>query len=192
MKKLIPLAFTLLFFSGGILLSQTRYNRSSSAYIQTCYQKNTCFSLSQKGFVYYDANKEQLSFTIDFATFRLGEDSLDEWLDDLSDTKLTFTAELNNYQLPSLSNHASKSYKLKGNLTLNDKTVMHTAEVTLFEISEQNMDFQSSQNNEFEKLRIHLAISFLPKEYGIDKKPHHLKKTIFINIGSGYINYLRQ
>jgi hypothetical protein len=36
-----------------------------------------------------------------------------------------------------------------------------------------------------------LQISFKPKEFKLDKKPHHLKKTISINIGSGYINQLK-
>jgi len=36
-----------------------------------------------------------------------------------------------------------------------------------------------------------VQISFKPKEFKLDKKPHHLKKTISINIGSGYINQFK-
>ena len=172
--------------------AQENYFRSSFACIQSCYQENNCFSLAKNAFIYYDSGKELLLVSIDLSDFKLEADSLDEWLSEPSDSRLNFIAELRANSLPQSSNHSTKNYKLNGKLNWNGKEIYHIADAILYENAEENLDFKPEENNEFEKLRLYFTLSFLPIELGVDKKTLPLKKTIFIIIENGYINYLRQ
>lgn len=176
----------------GIVSLAQQTLRKSNAYIQTCYQSQTCYSISQSAMVTYNANYHDLTISMNFSEFKTGVDSLDEWLADLTESNLVFKVQLNEDQFPVISNHNSKSYRLKGDLTVNNQTHKHVADIVIFDSGDSQVQTPNSANSGIDKLHINFSIQFLPKEFGIDKKKHHLKKTIFINIGNGYINYIRQ
>lgn len=165
---------------------------SSRVYVQTNYHKEVCFSFSSDAVLLYDANKQELNFYIDFATFKVGIDSLDEWLEDLSDSKLKFVAKLSEDQLPPPTNHSSRLLHLSGDLTMNGKTNRHTIDAVFFTTTDQNIQPKTSGNAQFDKTRIHLSLAFLPKEFGVDRRPHHLKKSIVIKVADGFVNFVRQ
>ncbi|MFN5183389.1 MAG: YceI family protein [Bacteroidota bacterium] len=174
------------------LQGQSQFFSSSRVYIQTNYHKEVCFSFSSEAYISYDANKQDLLFSIDFATFKVGVDSLDEWLQDLSDSKLNFSVHLPEAQMPPPTNNASRLFHLNGDLTMNGKTNKHVVDAVIFSTSDQNTQHKTSSNSQFDKLRIHLSVAFLPKEFGVDKRPHHLKKSIVIKVADGFINYVKQ
>ncbi|MFN6038389.1 MAG: YceI family protein [Bacteroidota bacterium] len=182
----------LLFFFYFLSFVHAQTLSSSRVYVQTNYHKEVCFSFSSDAVLAYNANSQELSFTIDFATFKVGVDSLDEWLMDLSDSKLKFVSHITEDQFPPATNNASRLFHLNGDLTMNGKSNKHKIDVVIFTVSDQNIQTKSSGNNIFDRMRVHLSIAFLPKEFGVDKRPHHLSKSIIVKVADGFINYVRQ
>ena len=146
LRKIKTLIVVLVVITFNIVMVQGQSYSSSRVYVQTNYHKEVCFSFSSDAFLYYDANKQELSFSIDFSTFKVGIDSLDEWLDDLSDGKLKFVASLPEDQLPPISNHSSRLFHLGGDLTMNGKTNKHIVDAVIFSITDQNTQHKSSGN----------------------------------------------
>ena len=162
--------------------------QSSKTYIQTCYNDQQCFSLNSNSFIFYNTENHELIITIDFAKFKVGVDTLDEWLDDLDDTKLIFKGQLNTDNLLSLTHHNSKAILVNGLISFNGISHAHTIELTLFEITREGMLYQNNQNDYFDRINANLQFGFYPKEFKINKKSRHLKKKITIAIYRGYIN----
>jgi hypothetical protein len=182
MKKLF-LIFIIASFS-----SHAQDVQSSKTYIQTCYHDQQCFSLNSSSFIFYNPNNHELSVTIDFAKFKIGNDTLDEWLDDLDDTKLIFKGQLNTDNLLAITHHNSKAILVNGLMSFNGVSHAHTIELTLFEIAREGILGVNNQNDYFDRINANLQFGFYPKEFNINKKPHHLKKKITLAIYRGYVN----
>ncbi|MCZ8284324.1 MAG: hypothetical protein O9353_02625 [Bacteroidia bacterium] len=182
MKKLI-LIFIIASFSG-----RAQDVQPSKTYIQTCYNDQQCFSLNSSSFVFYNPTNHELIITIDFSKFKVGVDTLDGWLDDLDDTKLIFKGQLNTDNLLSLTHHNSKAILVNGSMSFNGISRAHTIELTLFEIPKEGMLFVDNQNDYFDRINANLQFGFYPREFKINKKPHHLKKKITLAIYRGYVN----
>jgi len=164
---------------------------SSKTYINTCYHNQQCFSLNNSSFVFYNEDNHELIIVIDFAKFKIGNDTLDEWLDDLDDTKLIFKGYLQTANLLDLTHHNSKALVVNGVMSFNGIAHAHSIEFTLFELPREGMLFMDNQNNYFDRINANLQFGFYPKEFKINKKPHHLKKKITVAIYRGYVNPFR-
>lgn len=182
MKKLLILLCVLAFTAKG----QEVF--SSKTYIQTCYHNQQCFSLNNTSFIFYSSDSHELTLVIDFSKFRIGNDTLDEWLDDLDDSKLIFKGYLETDNLLTLANHNSKTMIVNGSMTFNGISHAHSIELTLFEIKKDGMLSMDNQNDYFDRINANLQFGFYPKEFKIHKKPHHLKKKITLAIYRGYVN----
>lgn len=165
--------------------------QSSKTYIQTCYHDQQCFSLNSSSYIFYNPENHELIIAIDFAKFKMGNDTLDEWLDDLDDTKLIFKGYLNTDNLLSLTHHNSKAIMVNGLISFNGISNAHSIELTLFEISKEGMLYNNNQQGYFDRVNANLQFGFYPKEFKIDKKKHHLKKKITVAIYRGYINQFK-
>ena len=93
--------------------------------------------------------------------------------------------------MPALSNHGHKTLHVNGNVTFNNVVHSYSIDLVLFKISSDGILFRNTGNDYYDRIRSNIQMSFKPKEFKLDKKPHHLKKTISINIGSGYINQFK-
>jgi hypothetical protein len=161
---------------------------SSKTYIQTSYHDRPCFSLNNSSFVFYSPDNNEFIIKVDFSKFRTGNDSLDDWLDDLDDTKLIFRGLLNTKNLLDLSHHNSKDLLVNGVMSFNGVSQPHTIQLTLFEVSREGNLFINNQNNYFDRINANLQFGFYPKEFKVQKKLHHLKKKITLTIYRGYVN----
>lgn len=186
--KTITCIFALLSLIGKIS-SQEAY--PSNTFIQTCYNEEVCFGNQNSSYLFYNEANSEFYLTIDFVKFRTGVDSMDAWLDDLDDTKFIFRGALSSDKLPALSNHNAKTIHVSGTAKFNSVIHSYALDISLFKISPEGMLYINRGNDYFDRMRVNIQISFKPKEFELDKKPHHLKKTIAINIGSGYINPLK-
>ena len=186
MKKLL----FLLFVNASTLFSQQVL--SSKTYIQTSYNHQQNFSLNSSSYVFYNPDNHEFIIKVDFSKFRIGNDTLDEWLDDLDDSKLIFRGYLNTDNLLDLTHHNSKALLVNGIMSFNGISHSHTVELTLFEIPRESLLFIENQNNYFDRINANLQFGFYPKEFKIDKKPHHLKKKITVAIYRGYVNPFTQ
>jgi hypothetical protein len=180
----------LLFVNASTLFSQQVL--SSKTYIQTSYNHQQNFSLNSSSYVFYNPDNHEFIIKVDFAKFRIGNDTLDEWLDDLDDSKLIFRGYLNTDNLLDLTHHNSKALLVNGIMSFNGISHSHTVELTLFEIPRESLLFIENQNNYFDRINANLQFGFYPKEFKIDKKPHHLKKKITLAIYRGYVNPFTQ
>lgn len=187
MKK-IGYLFALCFIAGTIC-SQEVF--PSNTFVKTCVHDEICFANQNSSFMFYNEANSEFYLVIDFSKFKTGVDSLDAWLDDLDDTKFVFKGALNSDKLPALSNHGYKTLHINGNASFNNVTHTHSIDLVLFKISSDGILYRNTGNDYYDKIRSNVQISFKPKEFKLDKKPRHLKKTISINIGSGYINQLK-
>jgi hypothetical protein len=187
MKRLLYLFYLL--FAFGNIFSQDVY--PSNTFVRTCFHDEICFANQNSSNIFYNEANSELYIVIDFMKFKTGADSLDAWLDDLDDTKFIFKGVLNSDKLPALSNHGHKTLHVNGNVTFNNVVHSYSIDLVLFKISSDGILFRNTGNDYYDRIRSNIQMSFKPKEFKLDKKPHHLKKTISINIGSGYINQFK-
>ena len=89
---------------------------SSNTYIRTCLNTIECSSISHSSMLFYDENKNCLYLIVDFNNFRTGEDSLDSWLADLSETSLYYKVSFPPENFLGLSNNKQKNFKLRASL----------------------------------------------------------------------------
>ncbi len=186
--KIIYFLLILCFF-GENVFSQDVFPSNTS--IKTCIQKEICFGNQNSSNLFYSEANSEFYLVIDFAKFKTGIDSLDAWLDDLDDSKFIFMGQLNFDKLPALSNNGYKTIHINGTATFNGVSHAHMVDIILFSIPQEGILYRNTGNDYYDKIRVNMEIAFKPKEFKIDKKQHHLKKTISINIGSGYINQLK-
>jgi hypothetical protein len=167
--------------------------RSSKAYVNTCFHKHQCFSVNETEgcYLFYSAENHELKIVVDFSKFRIGNDSLDEWLDDLDDTYFIFNGFIKNQKLLELSPNNSVSLNLNGTILFNNVSSSHFAELSLFEVSNQGILYHDNGQDYLDRVQANVMITFYPREFKIDKKPHHLRKSISISIYRGYINQLK-
>lgn len=182
---------TILFF--GILLlfatcSIAQSLKPSNTYIDTYYHGEKHFSMKEAAFVYYNAGNSELIIEIDFSRLKSGVDSLDEWLSDLADSKLMCTVNLPSGEPLALTQHNTKSMVLNGKTDFNGKTHNQVVYITFYEISTEGLLYKNTSDDYLDRILVNLQFSFLPKHFGINKKPHHLRKKISIAIGRGILN----
>lgn len=162
--------------------------RRSSTYIDTYYHGEKHFSIKDASYIFYNPGNGEIYITLDFASLKCGVDSLDEWLIDLADTKLVFKGHLPSNDLLVLTHHNLKALEVNGHINFNGKTHCHTLLIHFFEISREGLLFVNNAQDYFDRIAANIQFSFLPKEFGIHKKPHHLRKRISVAIGKGIIN----
>jgi hypothetical protein len=160
----------------------------SKAFVRTCFNNQQCFALNEAAFIYYNENNHELSIVLDFSKLKIGNDTLDEWLEDLDDTKLIFRGNLNTDNLLILTHHNSKAIIVNGIITFNNIAHAHSIELTMFEIKENSLLYNNNSQDYYDRLSANLQFAFSPKEFKVDKKEHRLKKTISIAIYRGLIN----
>lgn len=176
-------------FLVGNVFSQEVFPSNTS--IKTCIQKEICFGNQNSSNLFYNEANSEFYLVIDFEKFKTGVDSLDAWLDDLDDSKFIFKGQLNLDKLPALSNNGYKTIHVSGTAMFNGVSHAHAVDIILFSIPQEGILYRNTGNDYYDKVRVNMEIAFRPKEFKLDKKPHHLKKTISINIGSGYINQVK-
>lgn len=176
----------------GLCLSLTKLEAQetqlSNTFVKTQYQNKDFFANQNASLLIYNHASNDFFMIVDFAKLKLGIDSLDEWLGDLADTKLVFKGELDANQLPALSNHGFKTMKVNGKIKFNEVVNPFPVEIVLYCIAPDGVLYRKTGNEYFDKTRVNIQLVIKPKEFKIDKKPHHLKKTISINIGNGIVN----
>lgn len=163
--------------------------RKSKTYIDTYYHGDKHFSIKEAAEIYHDLGNSELLVEIDFGNLKCGVDSLDEWLVDLAESKFVFKAPLPSGDLLLLTHNNIRSLELHGEVTFNGKKHKQIAYVNFFEIAQDGHLYQqpSLEGKFYDRITLNLQFYFLPKHFGVDKKPHHLKKKISVAIGKGII-----
>ena len=163
----------------------------STAYVQSCYNKHECYSISNSALVFFNKENNEFIVQIDFNKFKLGNDSLDEWLKDLSGTHLVFKGHLNSNNLLELSHHNSKPIIVNGLISFNGISKNYSLELTVFEIPKDALLYKENSQDYFDRVNANMQLAFYPKDFNIDKKHLHYKKTVTMVLYRSYINELK-
>lgn len=185
MKRLLP--FVAVLFSLN-LLSQNM--EPSNTYVRTCLNDIECSSINSSSYIFYDESRNHFYLKIDFNRMKTGQDSIDFWLDDLTDTYFYFKATLPREEFPTLSNYNTKNVKMDGQAFLNNIWKHMTIYMSIYR-AEDDMLSNSINANKMAAYKVNFSFSFAPKEFEIHKKPRRLSNTIFIGVGGGNINLLK-
>jgi hypothetical protein len=187
MKKKITILFLL---SALFLKFYSQDVLSSNTFIQTCLHNRQCYSINNSSYLFYDESRNVFFLKIDFSKFKTGQDTIDDWLDDLSSTFLYFKAPMDKEIFQSgFANHHTKILKLHGQAFLN--AIWHNQDIELSLFTTDNSVISNNSNSNYSSFKVNFSLSIHPKEYKIHKKPHHLKKTILIGVTLGRINLLQ-
>lgn len=186
MKALITTLFVII-----TLLIKGQNIISSNVYVQTCIQKTNCFSENSSAFIFYDETRQELILKIDFKKVKTGKDTLYDWMEDLAGSYFYFTGNVNKEDFLNLSNNNSRQLKVNGKILFNDIVQTTQTEITIFHTSENSLMNRTTNDNNFDLYKITFGLSFLPKDFKIHKRPHHLKKSITIGVSAGRINQLK-
>jgi hypothetical protein len=186
MKQIISLLFIL-----GVLAVKAQDINPSNTYVRTCLHDIECSSINSSSYLFYDEQKGKFYIMIDFNRLKTGVDSVDFWLQDLTDTYYFFKGSMMPEYLPGVNNYNHKTIKLAGQGFLNNVWKNQTIEISFLR-ADTDMMSNTIDGDKLEALRVNLSFSIMPKDFQIHKKPQRLTNTIFIGISSGKLNALKQ
>ena len=190
MNKKSKYLFLYLIFSYSISRSQNLI--PSTTYIQSCYNNHICYSINNSALVFFNTKNSEIIVQLDFNKFKIGNDTLDEWLTDLSGSHLVFKGQLISNNLLELSHHNSKSISVNGLISFNSISKPYTMELNIFEIPKDALLYKENSQDYFDRINLNMQLAFNPKDFNIDKKHQHYKKSVTIALYRGYINELKQ
>lgn len=162
--------------------------KKSVTYVDTYYHGEKHFSIKEASQVFYDATNGDIKIKINFSQFKCGVDSIDEWLEDLTGTELIFTGHLPTTDLIALTHHNTKTMELPGILAFNNQTHAVKINFGMYEISKEGILYKNTGQDLLDRIAANILIIIHPKDFGINKKPHHLTKKISIAIGRAFLN----
>jgi hypothetical protein len=122
--------------------------------------------------------------------FKVGVDSIDDWLNDLNETFLYFKVPIDAKQFNNLSNHTHHHVKENGQIFINGIWHTQKVEITIF-MTENGLLNTNNVGDKFDNYKVNFLLNIIPKDFKIQKKPHHIKKTIVIGVTLGRINKLQ-
>ncbi len=186
MKSKIAFLFFLLLG----LQAKSQFNISSNTFIQTYIDGLKCYSINNSSFIYYDENTHFIFLKVDFEKFKTSTDTIDEWLIDLTDSYLIFKAPLNNDFFLGIGGNGHKRIKLNGWINLNGVWKEKQLDIDIVSGFSGGAE-QRNNKSHFDDYKVNLNFAFLPKDFKVNKKPHHLKKAIEIVISMGRINVIQ-
>lgn len=190
MNRLSVILFLILCFQPGVK-AQYEGLIPSNAYIQTCIDKSQCFAINSSAFLFYDETKEAFFLKLDLNKFKTGEDTLDDWLDDLGGDYLYLKAPLEKAAfIGGLANNNSKSFDINAQVLLNHVWDDESIELNLSQAEPSSLN-PNLGNSVYANKRVTFALVLSPKDYKVHKGSHNVKKTIYIGIHSGQINLVK-
>jgi len=165
---------------------------SSSTSIESCLDKNDCYTIKGPSYLFYDESKNNFYLKIDFADYQIPGDTSETWLYNTKDSCLYFRAELQKEMFPPLSNQNTKSFKINGQIFFNNKWHDQTIELNIF--SSENSIVNTSNTNtnfKYDNYKVTFSLPFVPKDFKTYKKLYYINQTLSINVTLGRINLLK-
>ncbi|MBK9402225.1 MAG: hypothetical protein IPN36_15720 [Bacteroidetes bacterium] len=160
----------------------------SNAFVETCYNKVDCYRISNSAFIFKNNITGEFLLQVDFSKFKIGNDTLDDWLNDLSKTYFVFDGQLSPADIISINNNSSRPCVVNGTLHFNGYTKPYRLELNFFRSSGTGPIISNSTPNYVDRPTVSMQIAFHAKDFHIGNRSHHYKKTIRLAISRGYVN----
>lgn len=184
--------YILLFLSVSKLEAQ--FLLSSNTTVESCNDIDSCLSVNNLSFLYYDDTKNEFFLKVDFSNFRT-EDNVDNWLNKTHDTIFCYRMIFPKEKFPVLAAEERQSFKVNGRIYYNNRWKDQPVEITLFNSQNNLMNNTSTNanytNNGFESYKLNFSIPFVPSDFKIYPQLYYLDQTVRINVTLGRINMLR-
>lgn len=163
---------------------------SSTAGIESCLDQQDCISVNGPSYLFYDESRNEFYLKVDFSQFRSDKDSLNTWIDDMSDSTLYFKANLLKESFPALSNQNTKTLKLNGEVFYNN--IIRTTEIEMTLYTTENSIVVSANNNlRYDTYKVNFSVPVAARDYKAYQKIMYVNQTIAVNVTMGRINLLR-
>ncbi len=176
-----------------IILFSTHFSFSqnvvpSNAFVETCYNKEDCYRINNSAFIFKNNITGEFLLQVDFSKFKIGNDTLDDWLNDLSKTYFIFDGQLSPSDMININHNSSKPCVVNGTLHFNGYTKPYRLELSFFRIAGTGSVIGNTTPNYVERPTVSMQIAFHAKDFHIGNRSHHYKKTIRLAISRGYVN----
>lgn len=179
-------------FAGSFYWGYPQSIIPSIAYLQACYNSHECYSINNSAFLFLDHDNREFTVQINFSKFKVGNDSLDEWLNYLPDSQLVFKGYIT-YEDELGSKHpVLKPIVIKGNIQFNGISKPYNLQIMKTGNPIDGSQFVSNTKDHFDMVYASMQFTFNPHDFKLDSKNHHYKKTFKIAISKGYVNKLPQ
>lgn len=161
----------------------------SNAFVETCYNKTDCYRISNSAFIFKNSISGEFLLQVDFSKFKVGNDTLDDWLFDLSKTYLLFHGQLSATDMANINNNSSKPCIVNGTIDFNGYTKPYRLELTFYRSMGTGTVISNTLPANFvDRPTVTLQLAFHAKDFHIGNRSHHYKKTIRLAISRGYVN----
>lgn len=160
----------------------------SNAFVETCYNNTDCYRISNSGFIFKNSISGEFLLQVDFSKFKIGNDTLDDWLNDLSKTYLLFHGQLSATDMANINNNSSRPCVVNGTIDFNGYTKPYRLELTFFRSSGTGTVISNTQPNYVDRPTVTMQLAFHAKDFHLGNRNHHYKKTIRLAISRGYVN----
>jgi hypothetical protein len=178
------------FFLSLKILSQDIVSSGTS--IESCIDRNNCYTVKGPSYLFYDESKNNFFLKIYFSDFKIAGDTTDAWVNKTQDSLLYFRAELQKENFPQLSNQNTKTFKVNGQIYFNNKWKDQSVEITLYSSENSIVNTANTNTNlKYDNYKVNFSIPFVPKDFKTDKKLYYLNQTISVNVTLGRINLLK-
>lgn len=160
----------------------------SNAFVETCYNKVDCYGINNSAFIFKNNITGEFLLQVDFSKFKIGNDTLDDWLNDLSKTYFIFDGQLSPSDMININHNSSKPCVVNGTLHFNGYTKPYRLELSFFRIAGTGSVIGNTTPNYVERPTVSMQIAFHAKDFHIGNRSHHYKKTIRLAVSRGYVN----
>ena len=163
---------------------------SSNTYINFCYNKQECYSIGNSALIFLNNRNNEFLVQIDFNKFKIGNDTLDEWLNFLPESNLTFKGQLNLKNAFGLDHQTLKPIEISGIVNFNGVLKPITFDLIIWKPNSNYLQVTNNNENEFVMLNVSMHIRLRAKDFKIDSRNHHFTKMIDIVVSKGFVNEL--
>lgn len=172
--------------------SQAQYLFSSNTVVESCNDLDSCLSINNSSYLYYDETKNEFFLKVDFSNFR-SKTVADNWLNKERDTILYFRMLFPKENFPVLGMEERQSFKVNGRIFYNNKWKDLPVEITMFssQNSPANTTSPGTNSASFEQYKINFTLPFVPSEFKSYSEIYYNSQTVRINVTQGRINLLK-
>jgi|GEM_PF-1162451 len=172
--------------------AQTEFLISSNTTIESCNPVDSCLTISNISFLYYDESKGEFFLKVDFSNFRSQPDSVRNWLNKERDTCLYFRIIFPKEKFPVLGIEERQSFTLNGRIYYHNLWKDQPIHLTMFNSKNTAMNNSSgSTTASIDNYKVNFTVPFVPGEFKKYKEPHYNNQVININVTLGRINLLK-
>lgn len=186
-----------LYFYSFLIFFCTKANAqfliSSNTSIESCNPVDSCLTVNNISFLFYDESKGEFFLKVDFSNFRSKPDSINNWINKERDTCLYFRIIFPKEKFPVLGTEERQSYTLNGRIYYHNLWKDQSVELTMFNSKNTQMNTTSGSGTAgIDSYKVNFTLPFVPGDFKKYKVLYYNEQSVNINVTLGRINLLKQ